>query len=78
MLVACSLYIPRNGMDAIYEQRKGKRCMNAFDELGTEKLLSIYKRMTLIRRFEEHVYFLFLQGEIQELSTSIRDRKRLP
>jgi TPP-dependent pyruvate/acetoin dehydrogenase alpha subunit len=38
--------------------------MNAFDELGTEKLLSIYKRMTLIRRFEEHVYFLFLQGEI--------------
>jgi TPP-dependent pyruvate/acetoin dehydrogenase alpha subunit len=38
--------------------------MNAFDELGTEKLLSLYKRMTLIRRFEEHVYFLFLQGEI--------------
>ena len=23
MLLACSLYIPRNGMDAIYEQRKG-------------------------------------------------------
>ncbi len=38
--------------------------MNAFDELGTEKLLSLYKRMTLIRRFEEHIYFLFLQGEI--------------
>lgn len=38
--------------------------MSVFDELGTEKLLSLYKQMTLIRRFEEHVYFLFLQGEI--------------
>ncbi len=38
--------------------------MSIFDELGTEKVLSLYKRMTLLRRFEEHVYFLFLQGEI--------------
>lgn len=38
--------------------------MSVFDELGTEKLLSLYKQMTLIRRFEDHVYFLYLQGEI--------------
>ncbi len=38
--------------------------MSIFDELGTEKVLSLYKRMTLLRRFEEHVYFVFLQGEI--------------
>jgi TPP-dependent pyruvate/acetoin dehydrogenase alpha subunit len=38
--------------------------MHTFDELGTEKALSLYKQMTLIRRFEEHVYLLFLQGEI--------------
>ena len=38
--------------------------MSVFDELGTEKVLSLYKRMILLRRFEEHVYFLFLQGEI--------------
>jgi TPP-dependent pyruvate/acetoin dehydrogenase alpha subunit len=38
--------------------------MSVFDEPGTEKLLSLYKQMTLIRRFEDHVYFLYLQGEI--------------
>lgn len=38
--------------------------MSVIDELGTEKALSLYKRMILLRRFEEHVYFLFLQGEI--------------
>jgi TPP-dependent pyruvate/acetoin dehydrogenase alpha subunit len=38
--------------------------MNTFDEIGTEKALSLYKQMTLIRRFEDHIYFLFLQGEI--------------
>ncbi len=41
-----------------------KRSLSALDELGTEKVLSLYKRMILLRRFEEHVYFLFLQGEI--------------
>lgn len=34
------------------------------EALGTEKMLSLYRQMTLIRRFEEHVYFLYLQGEI--------------
>ena len=38
--------------------------MSILEELGTEKVLSLYKRMVLLRRFEEHVYFLFLQGEI--------------
>ena len=38
--------------------------MSILDELSTEKLLSLYRQMTLIRRFEDHVYFLYLQGEI--------------
>lgn len=33
-------------------------------QLGGEKLLSLYRRMLLIRRFEERVYYLFLEGEI--------------
>jgi TPP-dependent pyruvate/acetoin dehydrogenase alpha subunit len=32
--------------------------------LGTEQLLSLYRRMLLIRSFEDRVYYLFLQGEI--------------
>ena len=38
--------------------------MSTLEELGTEKVLSLYRRMLLLRRFEEHVYYLFLQGEI--------------
>ena len=38
--------------------------MSILNELGTEKALSLYARMTLLRRFEEQVYLLFLQGEI--------------
>jgi TPP-dependent pyruvate/acetoin dehydrogenase alpha subunit len=34
------------------------------EALSTEKMLSLYRQMTLIRHFEEHVYFLYLQGEI--------------
>lgn len=34
------------------------------EALSTEKMLSLYRQMALIRRFEEHVYFLYLQGEI--------------
>src|SRR6266700_1847568 len=54
--------IKRHRHDLYTKERK--RDMSIFDELGTEKVLSLYKRMTLLRRFEEHVYFLFLQGEI--------------
>src|SRR6516165_11727351 len=38
--------------------------MSIVHDLGTDKVLSLYKRMTLLRRFEEYVYLLFLQGEI--------------
>ncbi len=38
--------------------------MSTLDELGIPRALSLYKRMVLLRRFEEHVYYLFLQGEI--------------
>jgi len=38
--------------------------MSVFHELGTDKLLSLYRQMTLIRRFEDQVYLLYLQGEI--------------
>jgi len=38
--------------------------LSVIDELETAKVLSLYRRMVLLRRFEEHVYFLFLQGEI--------------
>ena len=38
--------------------------MSAFKDLGTDKLLSLYRQMALIRRFEDQVYFLYLQGEI--------------
>ncbi len=38
--------------------------MSILDEPGATKMLSLYKRMVLLRRFEELVYLLFLQGEI--------------
>lgn len=38
--------------------------MDDLDGLSTEQLLALYQRMLLIRRFEERVYYLFLQGEI--------------
>ena len=38
--------------------------MSILEELSTDKVLSLYKRMVLLRRFEEQVYLLFLQGEI--------------
>ena len=38
--------------------------MSVFNDLGTDKLLSLYRQMTLIRRFEDQVYLLYLQGEI--------------
>ncbi len=38
--------------------------MSVASELSTEKLLALYRQMLLIRRFEDHVYFLYLQGEI--------------
>jgi len=41
-----------------------KQSLSVIDELETAKVLSLYRRMVLLRRFEEHVYFLFLQGEI--------------
>src|ERR1043166_9650446 len=34
------------------------------DNPDTETLLRLYRQMLLIRRFEERVYHLFLQGEI--------------
>ncbi|HTE20416.1 MAG TPA: thiamine pyrophosphate-dependent dehydrogenase E1 component subunit alpha [Armatimonadota bacterium] len=36
----------------------------ALADLSTETLLRLYKRLLLLRRFEERVYYLFLQGEI--------------
>ena len=38
--------------------------MSLLQEVGVEKALLLYRQMTLIRRFEDHVYFLYLQGEI--------------
>ncbi len=38
--------------------------MIELDGLSTEVLVRLYKRMLLIRRFEERIYYLFLQGEI--------------
>jgi TPP-dependent pyruvate/acetoin dehydrogenase alpha subunit len=38
--------------------------MDDLEELPTEKLLSLYRRLVLLRRFEERVYYLFLQGKI--------------
>jgi TPP-dependent pyruvate/acetoin dehydrogenase alpha subunit len=38
--------------------------MDKFNDLSTEHLLALYRRMMLIRRFEERVYYLFLQGEL--------------
>jgi TPP-dependent pyruvate/acetoin dehydrogenase alpha subunit len=38
--------------------------MDHFDELSTGQLLALYRRMLLIRRFEERIYYLFLQGEL--------------
>jgi TPP-dependent pyruvate/acetoin dehydrogenase alpha subunit len=41
-----------------------KPILSILGELDSEKVLLLYKRMVLLRRFEEHIYFLFLQGEI--------------
>ncbi len=38
--------------------------MAAKKKPSTEKMLALYKRMSLIRRFEDQVYYLYLQGEI--------------
>jgi TPP-dependent pyruvate/acetoin dehydrogenase alpha subunit len=38
--------------------------MDEFNKLDTEHLLTLYRQMLLIRRFEERVYYLFLQGEL--------------
>jgi TPP-dependent pyruvate/acetoin dehydrogenase alpha subunit len=38
--------------------------MGDLEGLETEHLLSLYRRMLLIRMFEDRVYYLFLQGEI--------------
>lgn len=38
--------------------------MNEFNGLDTDKLHSLYRRLLLLRRFEERVYTNFLQGEI--------------
>ena len=38
--------------------------MDEFGGLSTEQLLALYRRMLLIRNFEDRVYYLFLQGEI--------------
>jgi TPP-dependent pyruvate/acetoin dehydrogenase alpha subunit len=38
--------------------------MDDLEELPTAKLLDLYQRLVLLRRFEERVYYLFLQGKI--------------
>src|SRR5262252_1049221 len=38
--------------------------MGELQGLETERLLAFYRRMLLIRMFEDRVYYLFLQGEI--------------
>src|SRR5215831_16133192 len=38
--------------------------MSELEGLETERLLALYRRMLLIRMFEDRVYYLFLQGEI--------------
>ena len=38
--------------------------MSDFGALETDHLLALYRRMLLIRNFEDRVYYLFLQGEI--------------
>lgn len=38
--------------------------MDEFGGLSTGQLLALYRRMLLIRNFEDRVYYLFLQGEI--------------
>ncbi len=38
--------------------------MGELEGLETERLLALYRRMLLIRMFEDRVYYLFLQGEI--------------
>jgi TPP-dependent pyruvate/acetoin dehydrogenase alpha subunit len=35
-----------------------------FDGLTTERLRALYRRLVLLRRFEDRVYHLFLQGEL--------------
>lgn len=35
-----------------------------FDSLSTFKLLDLYRQILLLRRFEERVYFMYMQGEI--------------
>src|SRR5260370_33413876 len=38
--------------------------MEYLEDLSTGALLTLYKRMLVIRRFEERVYHLFLQGAL--------------
>lgn len=35
-----------------------------FESLSTYKLLELYRQLLLLRRFEEQVYFMYMQGEI--------------
>lgn len=34
------------------------------DQAGRQKLLGMYERMVLIRKYEEHIYYLFLEGSM--------------
>ena len=45
---------------------------------AVEQLLSMYRRMVLIRRYEDHLYRLFLQGESRARCTSARGKRRWP
>jgi pyruvate dehydrogenase E1 component alpha subunit len=52
------------------EERPGQSAMprprpwTLTEEDGAEWLLDVYRRMVLIRRFEDHLYRLFLQGQV--------------
>ena len=38
--------------------------MNGLERYSTDKLLDLYRQILLLRRFEERVYYLYMQGEI--------------
>jgi len=45
-------------------------------DVDATRQLDLYRRMQFIRRFEERVYLLYLQGEIRAHCTSPRARRR--
>ena len=45
-------------------QGEGVGLSDDFDGLTTDHLLGLYRRLLLLRRFEDRVYHLFLQGEL--------------